>query len=203
MNWTRWLPLRFIIRRAARSQGFLDPIELLARLRSFAQPSEVGEPVELLRAGAIFHARGLINSKIIQHNLDWIWPYWIVRQYDPADDSFLPRAFSISHINLTNRNWTALGYPDCDQLPLVDPRGMLTPFFDGWSLDCWLLTEDGDTLLPSKTISAEQIQKMEDTLSIMTRTGHEGLTINTEASVELEHGVPMCRLSRFWLMRTQ
>jgi len=195
MNWTRWLPLRFIIQRAAHSQGFLDPIELLARLRSFAQPSEVGEPVELLRAGAIFHARGLINSKIIQHNLDWVWPYWIARQYDPADDSFLPRAFSISHINLTNRNWTALGYPDCDELPLVDPRGMITPFFDGWSLDCWLMTEDGDTLLPSKTRHAGQLQKMGDTLSIVTRTGNKRLTIMTEASVVLGHGIPVCQIS--------
>ncbi len=195
MNWTRWLPLRFILRRAAHSQGFLDPIELLARLRSFAQPSEVGEPVELLRAGAIFHARGLINSKIIQHNLDWVWPYWIVRQYDPSDDSFLPRAFSLSHINLTNRNWTAVGYPDCDELPLVDPRGMLTPFFDGWSLDCWLLTHDGKTLIPSKTMCCDQTQTMGDTLSIRTSTQQEDLAITTEASVELQHGKPVCRLS--------
>jgi len=35
----QWLPWRFIIRRAARSKGFLDPIALLARLHSFAQPS--------------------------------------------------------------------------------------------------------------------------------------------------------------------
>ena len=48
----------------------LDPVTLLARLRGFAQPSEVAEPVELLRAGMIFHARGLVNAKAIQHNLD-------------------------------------------------------------------------------------------------------------------------------------
>ncbi|MFN2329131.1 MAG: hypothetical protein ABR612_09460 [Chromatocurvus sp.] len=48
MSWMTWLPWRFIIRRVARRQGFIDPIALLARLHSFAQPSEVGEPIELL-----------------------------------------------------------------------------------------------------------------------------------------------------------
>src|SRR5690606_25667504 len=104
MSWSRWAPLRWVISRAAQRQGFLDPIEFLARLRSLAEPSEVGEPIELLRAGVVFHARGIINSKVIQHNLDWVWPYWVMRQYDPHGDSFIPRAFSASHINLTHRD---------------------------------------------------------------------------------------------------
>ena len=57
MPWLKWLPWRFFIRRIARAHGFLDPVALLARLHRFAQPSEVGEPVELLRAGMVFHAR--------------------------------------------------------------------------------------------------------------------------------------------------
>ena len=125
--WTRWLPWRFVIRRLARAHGFLDPLALIAQLRRFAQPSEVGEPVELLRAGMVFHARGLINSRVLQHNLDWVWPYRVQRQFDPKDDAFVPRAFSITHVNLTHRNWTAIGVPDCEALPIVDPRGLLTP----------------------------------------------------------------------------
>jgi hypothetical protein len=97
MSWLKWLPWRFVIRRVARAQGFLDPIALQARLQQFTQPSEVAEPIELLRAGAVFHARGLINSRVIQHNLDWVWPYWAERQFDPEDDAFVPRAFSITH----------------------------------------------------------------------------------------------------------
>lgn len=195
MSWTKWLPLRFIIRRAARSQGFLDPIELMARLRSFAQPSEVGEPVELLRAGVVFHARGLINSKVIQHNLDWVWPYWIERQFDPHDESFIPRAFSVSHINLTHRNWTALGYPDSEELSLVDPRGLLTPLYDSWSLDAWIVTEDGRHLLPSRAKHSKQRQDMTHGLTIHTHTEDAGLTLDQVAGVELDAGKPVCRLS--------
>lgn len=195
MRRLKWMVLRYIIRRTARRQGFLDPLELLARLRSFAQPSEVGEPVELLRAGAVFHARGLINSKVIQYNLDWVWPYWVERQYAPLDPSFIPRAFSVSHINLTHRNWTAIGYPDCEEFPLVDPRGLLTPCFDGWSLDGWILSGDGTSLLPSRAPDSVQWQELDRGLSITTRTRQGEMELTSTASVELEAGVPVCVLT--------
>jgi len=147
---SRFIPWKYFLRLAARRYDFLDPISFLARLRSFAQPSEVQEPIELLRAGMIFHARGLLNTKAIQHNLDWIWPYWIVRQFNPDDPSFLPRAFSFSHINLTHRNWTAVGQPDSPHYPIVDPHGLLTPLHDGWSIDCWFYGRNGATLFPSQ-----------------------------------------------------
>jgi hypothetical protein len=146
----RFLPWKFIVRRAARAYGFADPALWLARIRSFAQPSDVQEPIELLRAGVLFHARGVVNAKAIQHNLDWVWPYWVERQFDPEDISFIPRAFSLSHINLTHRNWTAVGLPELPIYPIVDPRGLVTPLYDGWSIDCWLIGTDGEMLLPSR-----------------------------------------------------
>ena len=94
MFFNRWFPWRFIVRYLAQSHGFLDPIALLSRLERFSQPSEVAEPIELLRAGVVFHARGLINSRVIQHNLDWVWPYWVEQQFSPGSDAFVPRAFS-------------------------------------------------------------------------------------------------------------
>ncbi|MFW6387588.1 MAG: hypothetical protein ACOC0G_02800, partial [Thermodesulfobacteriota bacterium] len=192
--WLKWFPWRFFIRRIARSKGFLDPVALLARLHSFAQPSEVAEPIELLRAGVIFHARGLINSRVIQHNLDWVWPYWIERQFDPHDVAFIPRAFSLTHINLTHRNWTAVGYPDCEELPIVDPRGLLTPLLDGWSLDGWLITEDGRTLLPSRAAEWRQSQNLTPEVCITTETQSPGLQLTSKVWVELEEGLPVCKL---------
>lgn len=194
MSWMKWLPWRFVVRYVARRQGFLDPIALLARLHSFAQPSEVGEPIELLRAGVVFHARGLINSRVVQHNLDWVWPYWIERQFDPYDVSFIPRAFSITHINLTHRNWTAIGYPDCQELPIVDPRGLLTPLLDGWSLDGWLMAEDGRVLLPSRATECTQRQDMDAGVRITTETQTDGLALTSSAWVEVDSGTPVCRL---------
>lgn len=194
MTWMKWFPWRYILRYVAHKHGFLDPVALLSSLHRFAQPSEVGEPIELLRAGVVFHARGLINSRVIQHNLDWVWPYWIERQFNPLDSSFIPRAFSITHINLTHRNWTAIGYPDCPELPIVDPRGLLTPFLDGWSLDVWLLTDDGRFLLPSRAKACEQKLQVGDTIDIETDTSNENLRLKTRASVILRNGKPVCQL---------
>jgi hypothetical protein len=194
MTWMNWLPWRFVLRYVARRQGFLDPIALFSRLHSFAQPSEVGEPIELLRAGVVFHARGLINSRVVQHNLDWVWPYWIERQFDPRDPSFIPRAFSITHVNLSHRNWTAIGYPDCAALPIVDPRGLLTPHFDGWSLDAFVMTGDGRVLLPSRAATARQRQDIADGVSVTTDTEVPGLALSTSAWVEPDVETAACKL---------
>src|SRR3989338_1488245 len=111
--WKKWIPWQLIVKKVAQKQGFLDPIALLSKVQRFAQPSEVAAPVELIRLATVLQARGFINVQAIQHNLDWVWPYWVVRQFDPRDPSFIPRAFSLTHINLTHRNWTAVGIPDC------------------------------------------------------------------------------------------
>ncbi len=184
-----WLPWKFLVRRTAKAYGIMDPFKFLARFRQFAQPSEVQEPIELLRAGIVFHARGLIN-KAIQHNLDWVWPYWVERQYDPADISFVPRAFSISHINLTHRNWTAVGHPDLPLYPVVDPRGMVTPLYDGWSIDLWLMTRDNDVLYPSKHGDIVQNWVLDPNLAVKTTCSWNGIQLQSRVSLEIENSLP-------------
>ncbi|MFO7761962.1 MAG: hypothetical protein R6V20_10180 [Desulfobia sp.] len=191
--WLKWLPIRWGISKLARTHGFLDPLTVLARVRRFAQPSEVREPLELLRAGMVFHARGLINSKAIQHNMDWVWPYWVEKQFDPLDSSFIPRAFSLTHINLTQRNWTAVGLPCCETIVVVDPRGLVMPFLDSWGLDSWIINENGDTLLPSKLPTVEQQLKFDDKLRIRTRARTEDMELVTSVSVENPRN-PVCYL---------
>lgn len=190
----KWFPWWLVIRYAAQAEGFLDPILLLARLRRFAQPAEVLAPTELLRAGAVLHARGLINSQAIQHNLDWVWPYWVTRQFDPYDDAFVPRAFSLTHINLTHRNWTAVGIPDGDELPIVDPRGLLTPHLDGWSIDTWIIAEDGRSLLPSRMAKVAQRLRSERGLAVETVAEEGGLQLTSTVDVAGSVEAPVCRL---------
>lgn len=168
---------RYLITRLARAYGFLDPIGLVARMRGFAQPSEVAEPIELLRAGVLFHARGLLNTKAIQNNLDWVWPFWVEKQFNPADESFIPRAFSFSHINLTHRNWTAVGLPGVAWYPLVDPRGLVTPLYDGWSLDFWFLPDQGTLLAPSKSGEFQQALTLTDNLVVTSTAGWPGVRL--------------------------
>ncbi|MDZ7642055.1 MAG: hypothetical protein U5J62_08555 [Desulfurivibrio sp.] len=186
----RFLPWKYFLRLAARRFDFLDPISLMARARSFAQPSEVQEPIELLRAGMVLHARGLLNTKAIQHNLDWVWPYWVVRQFNPADSSFVPRGFAISHINLTHRNWTAVGLPDLPLYPVVDPRGLLTPIQDGWSLDCWFYDSRGRACFPSQLEQVEQRLEDDDNRRVVTQWESAGARVRVRAEVRESDGRP-------------
>ena len=192
----KFLPWRFFVKRAARHYGVMDPAMLMARMRRFSQPSEVAEPLELLRAGIVFHARGLVNSKAIQHNLDWVWPYWVEQQFNPESASFVPRAFSFSHINLTHRNWTAVGTPDLPLYPIVDPRGLVTPLHDGWSLDFWVISDTGQ-LLPSKLEddAVRQQLHLEPDLEVSTHCGVEGITLDlaTRMAREAKGAAPSAR----------
>lgn len=192
--WMRWLPWRWLVKRAARAYGMIDPVTLLARVRSFSQASEVQEPIELVRAGIMFQARGLINTRAIQFNLDWVWPYWVEKQFNPEDISFIPRAYSATHLNLTQRNWTAVGQPDLPLYPLVDPRGLVTPLFDGWSLDFWLFTRSGKTLYPSKLKTVEQSLEFEPNLMVVTRCREDGVNLTTWVELEFQDEQPVLRV---------
>ncbi len=190
----RLFPWKFFVKRAARRYGVLDPALLLARMRRFAQPSEVAEPLELLRAGIVFHARGLVNARAIQHNLDWVWPYWVERQFNPDDPSFVPRAFSFSHINLTHRNWTAVGLPGLSAYPIVDPRGLVTPLHDGWSLDFWIVTESRRRLLPSKLPDEQIIQCLDfdPALTVSTLCRKDDLILDLSTCAMSSGGAKVC-----------
>jgi len=181
--WWKWFPWKILVRYAARRQGFLDPIKVISQLQNFAQPSEVAAPTELLRSGVVLHARGLINSLAIQHNLDWIWPYWVECQYDPLNDAFIPRSFSLTQINLTHRNWTALGVPDGAEFPLVDPRGLVTPYYDSWSIDVWIIPDVGTPLIPSRLAGVSQKLVMDGGLCVITESCLDKLTLRTKVQV--------------------
>ncbi len=191
----RLLPWRYLLQLAARRFEIVDPLSVAARIRGFAQPSEVQEPIELLRAGIVFHARGLINTKAIQHNLDWIWPYWVERQFNPRDLSFIPRAFSFSHINLTHRNWTAVGKPDLPIYPIVDPHGLVTPLYDGWSIDCWFLDDDGNILCPSRLKNVQQRLVDDTNRRVVTRCASEVAKLTSEAAMDEDIPEPVLKVA--------
>ncbi len=190
--WLKWLPWRYLIRSFAQKRGFIDPLAVLARLEAVSQPAEVVAPLELLRAGLVLHARGFINNQIIEHNLDWVWPLWVERQFDPAHGAFLPRGFSMTHLNLTQRNWTAVGCPGCAETPILDGRGLLMPFFDSWSLDAWFIADDGDALIPSRMESVSQRLETQGNLRVITESEFLGMRLSTTAMVGFTSDAPVC-----------
>lgn len=190
---SRVFPWRYLLRRAAATHGVIDPLTILARIRRFSQPSDIQEPIELIRTGIERHAQGLVNVKAIQANMDWIWPYWIERQFRPDDPSFVPRGFTLTHMNLTHRDWTAVSMPDSALYPLVDPRHMVTPLFGGWSFEFWLRGADGAQLVPSKLTRARQRQEVGEHQCVVTSLENDAGTLELRTWMEDEAGKKVLR----------
>jgi hypothetical protein len=148
--------LEFLVSRLA---GFLKiPPLALRMLRSANALSGLNKntlPTELVPLNTLQLLRGLFNFTAMQTMEGWILPYWAQRQFNPRDVSFVPRSHLGLSVNVTHRNWTAVGSPRCTVEPVVDPRGMVTPFRNSWSIDVWLRSGDG-ILFPSQAASCRQ-----------------------------------------------
>ncbi|MEW5721225.1 MAG: hypothetical protein AB1817_21545, partial [Chloroflexota bacterium] len=123
-------------------------------------------PAELIPLGARLVLRGWRNNKFFPTNRDWILPYWAERQFDLRDRAFLPRGFNLYTINYTHRDWTMIGNPARAREAIVDPRGLVTPWFDGWSLDVWCEI-DGKLFAPSRLADAQIAQTLHENLPIV------------------------------------
>jgi hypothetical protein len=90
-------------------------------------------------------------------NLDasWVWPYWLERQLDPASADFVPGSAGGAAGNVTHRSGMLVGNVATFERALVDPRGLVTPFDRGWSLDWWIGAED-QWHVPSRVTAVRQ-----------------------------------------------
>ena len=137
-------------------------------------------PAELIPIGARLVTRGWLNNKFFPSNRDWILPYWAERQFNPRDPAFMPRGFNLYTINYTHRDWTMVGNLGREREAIVDPRGLVTPWLDGWSLDVWLET-DGALFVPSRLPDADISQSLNDNLPIVvTEYRALGLSVKTQ-----------------------
>ena len=119
-----------------------DIVRYLSTFQRLGETVEVQLPGELLPVGARTVLRALRTRAAAQLGVDWIWPYWLERQLDPRSPAFVPRGHLPFLVNVTQRNWTMVGNIDSPWEAIVDPRGLLTPWFDGWSLDWWIGADD-------------------------------------------------------------
>jgi hypothetical protein len=132
-----------LFRQALKFYGIQESLPIFDAITKMSLSENEGIPRDLVGLGLKMHLRGLLNTLTIQSNRDWVWPFWVERQFNPRYKGFVPRSHTLSHINLTQRNWTILGALGNSHRCVVDPRGLLTPWQDGWSLDCWVGNQDG------------------------------------------------------------
>jgi len=112
-------------------------------------PAAAALPSENLPLASRVIATGMWNYCFFQFYRHFAGPYWVERQYNPKDPSFIPRAGSFLSVNLTHRNWTGLRSPDYSGFSIVDPAGALSPIAGSCSIELALL-ENGKLLLPSR-----------------------------------------------------
>jgi hypothetical protein len=149
------------------------------------KPGPVAFPMRLIKMGIPMVLRGVLTNQSLPVCLDWVLPFWAEKQFSPDSESFLPRGFNPISYNLTERNWTGIGNLDSAHEAIVDPRGMLTPFPEAWSLDFWLWSEesgghDGDILAPSRMPEASQTLEGHAP-RVVTRIKDKGLGLIIEA----------------------
>lgn len=133
----------FALRRfLGRLQIGDDIIRHLTTFQRLGETLEIQAPREMLPIGARTLLRAVRTRGAVQIRPDWLWPYWIERQIDPRSPSFIPRGHLPFMTNVTHRNWTMVGNIGSAWEAIVDPCGLVTPWFDGWSLDWWIGAED-------------------------------------------------------------
>ncbi|MCX7839172.1 MAG: hypothetical protein N2559_06910, partial [Anaerolineae bacterium] len=160
--------LKFLAARFHIPPDALDYFFASARIGRGAETT-LPFPAELIPIGARLVLRGWHNNEFFQTNRDWILPYWAERQFDPRDIAFIPSGFNLYTINHTHRDWTMIGNPRRAREALVDPRGLVTPWFDGWSLDVWIEV-NGKLFAPSRLANDQITQSLHENLPIVVTT---------------------------------
>ncbi|MBM3130121.1 MAG: hypothetical protein FJ009_16040 [Chloroflexi bacterium] len=179
MSLTRSL-IRFLAARFHVPSAALDYFFASAHIGRGAETA-LPFPAELIPIGARLVLRGWRNNKFFPTNRDWILPYWAERQFDPRAPGFLPRGLNLYTINYTHRDWTMIGNARRAREAIVDPRGLVTPWFDGWSLDAWIEV-DGRLFAPSRLADGEIEQSLHENLpSVVTTFRAQDLRVRLES----------------------
>ncbi len=171
-------------------------VPFIEGLVNLGQPSTVTFPVELLEQGLGIVLSGLNNTMAAQTNLAWVWPYWLERQQDPTDSSFLPTGVNLLCANLTHRNWTSLGVVDSSRESMVDPVGMLTPMPFGWSVFPYVRLEQQLHLPPRMRERLRQSLAEQVMPCVVTEYfAHPQLEWSSRAMAFMEHGEELISFS--------
>ena len=76
-----------------------DTIRHLSTFQRLGEDAELEVPSELVPVGANTVFRALRTRAAAQVGPDWVWPYWLERQNDPASPSFVPRGHGRSAVH--------------------------------------------------------------------------------------------------------
>ena len=87
--------------------------------------------------------QGLVNLKVIPFTLHRNWPSWVNNQFNPDSPHFNSHLTAYWVNNTSNKNWTALSYPNTNATVVVDAQNLISPLPQNWSLESFIATKKG------------------------------------------------------------
>ncbi|MBI3396725.1 MAG: hypothetical protein HY042_12885, partial [Spirochaetia bacterium] len=142
--------VRAIARRIARWMGLHPDVGRLIRGGfRLTNPTSAPSPSENLAFASRVIASGMWNYCFFQFYRHFAGPYWVERQYNPQDPSFIPRAGSMLSVNMTHRDWMGFRAPDGQFFSLVDPGGAVSPIVGYYTIET-AVRAGGRLYLPSR-----------------------------------------------------
>ncbi len=135
--------------------------DLVQTSLKLSNPYKSAFPAENLAFVSRIMAQGLWNYSFFQFYRGFSGPYWVERQYNPADPSFIPRAGLGLSVNITHRTWHGFRSFSGDSFALTDPAGSLSPVPGGYSIETGVI-ENGALLLPTRSQLKKRQYLLED-----------------------------------------
>lgn len=112
-----------------------EAINLIKSGFKLTNPTSSDFPSENLPLASRVIASGMWNYCFFQFYRNFVGPYWVERQYNPLDPSFIPRATSMLSLNLTHRNWFGFRGPTSSLFSMIDPAGAFSPVVGFYSIE--------------------------------------------------------------------
>jgi hypothetical protein len=158
-------------------------------LKLYGPAGEGGFPTELVPVGASMWS-GFMFTPFAQQQMEgWVLPFWLRRQTLPSSESFIPHSHVWFYSNAAHRNWTGIGLCGYRNEGMVDPRGLVTPWPWGPSVDAWILSGT-ELICPSELDSVEQ-RLIDDRPLVETRFDAAGLSCTWTTFVAQLEGIPV------------
>lgn len=117
-------------------------LELIKSGFKLTNPTSAEFPSENLPLASRVIASGMWNYCFFQFYRNFVGPYWVERQYNPLDPSFIPRATSMLSLNLTHRNWFGFRGPYSSFFSMIDPAGSFSPIVGYYSIELAFKTKN-------------------------------------------------------------
>jgi hypothetical protein len=95
-----------------------------------------------------------------------------------------------------------VGVPDFTDLSIVDPRGLVTPFFDGWSIDAWIINEKGLHLIPSRLSFVNQEWCICGNPQVITVAEDKDMRLRSCVESYEQSGIVICQIKLTALSRS-